>query len=339
MHEVGPIKEGEMLTTLLEVRNLHTEFTRPGGKVYAVNGVGFEVGPGETLGIVGESGSGKSVSILTVLGLIRGNGKVTAGEALFEGRDLLKMNRHQLREIRGRDIGVVFQDPMTSLNPVIRVGDQIAESMLTHELCSKAEARERTLELLNEVGIPDPKVRYRNYPHEFSGGMRQRVMIAIALACRPKLLVADEPTTALDVTVQMQVLAVLRVASERRQMSTIMITHDFGVATNFCHRIVVMYGGQVMESASVGEFIRRPAHPYTIGLKSSILEIGSRSRKLVPIPGNSPTMISPPAGCPFAARCPHVTPKCQSEVPELRRLGGQHIVACHRAEEVMNHAG
>jgi peptide/nickel transport system ATP-binding protein len=325
------------MAPLLEVKDLHATFERPGGKVYAVNGVDFEVEPGETLGIVGESGSGKSVSILSLLGLIGSNGKVTGGKALFEGRDLLTLNKRELREIRGREIGVVFQDPMTSLNPLQRIGDQIAEAMLVHRLCSKKEAYQRSLALLEEVGIPDPKTRYRSYPHEFSGGMRQRVMIAISLACQPKLLIADEPTTALDVTVQMQVLAVLHKAREKRRMSTIIITHDFGVATNFCDRIVVLYGGKVMESAPVEQFIRRSVHPYSTGLKTSILEIGSRSRKLVPIPGSSSIATMPPDGCPFVSRCPQAIDKCLHDIPELSTIGADHTVACHRAEEVMNH--
>lgn len=321
---------------LLSVRNLYTEFSRPDGRVYAVNGASFSVAAGETLGIVGESGSGKSVSVLSLLGLIRGNGRVTGGEALFEGRNLLTMRKRELLDLRGRDIGVVFQDPMTSLNPVHRIGDQISEAMLAHHLCSRAEAKERTLELLDEVGIPDATARYRNYPFEFSGGMRQRVMIAIALACKPKLLVADEPTTALDVTVQMQILAVLQQARDKRKMGTIMITHDFGVATNFCDHIVVLYGGKVMESAPVAEFIHNTAHPYSVGLKNSILEMGSRNRDLAAIPGQSPTMLQPPRLCPFANRCSMAIERCRTEAPETRSVAEGHEVACHRAEEVMN---
>lgn len=321
---------------LLDVRNLSTEFSRPDGTVYAVNGISFYVDAGETLGIVGESGSGKSVSVMSLLGLVRGNGRVTSGEAFFLGKDLLKMNDKQRMTIRGRDIGVVFQDPMTSLNPLQRIGEQIAEAMLVHHLCDKSEAKDRTLSLLGEVGIPDPKARYRNYPFEFSGGMRQRVMIAIALACQPTLLVADEPTTALDVTVQMQILAVLRQAREKRQMSTILITHDFGVATNFCDRINVMYGGMIMESARVREFIKTTAHPYSIGLKNSILSMGSRNRKLVPIPGNSPTMLERPTRCPFVDRCVMAVDRCRHETPILRPIESDHFVACHRAEEVIN---
>lgn len=321
---------------LLSVRHLSTQFSRPDGTVYAVNEVSFDVAAGETLGVVGESGSGKSVSFLSLLGLLRGNGRITGGEAWFGGANLLKLSKRQLMEMRGRDIGVIFQDPMTSLNPLMRIGDQISETLAVHRICSKPDARKRTIQLLNEVGIPDPEQRYKNFPFEFSGGMRQRVMIAIALACEPKLLIADEPTTALDVTVQMQILSVLRKAQEARGMTTIIITHDFGVATNFCDRIVVMYGGQIMEMAPAREFIRQPAHPYTLGLKGSILEMGSRTRKLIPIPGMSPTMLDLPTGCPFVDRCTFAEDRCRTEVPQLRSMGPAHQVACHRAEEVMN---
>ncbi|MCL6632437.1 MAG: ABC transporter ATP-binding protein [Alicyclobacillus herbarius] len=326
-----------MSDILLDVRDLTTQFRRPDGVVYAVNGVSFQVRRGETLGIVGESGSGKSVSVLSILGLIGENGKVVAGTAEFEGVNLLELNQHEMRAIRGREIGVVFQDPMTSLNPIKRVGEQVMEAMLVHRLCSKQEARQRAVRLLEEVGISDPERRMKNYPFELSGGMRQRVMIAIALACQPRLLIADEPTTALDVTVQMQVLSILREAQVNRQMSTIMITHDLGVATNLCDRIIVMYGGKVMESAPVEEFIRHSAHPYSRALKSSILEIGSRGRKIAPIPGNPPVMIEPPRGCPFADRCPLAIDRCRTEVPDLRGLQAEHFVACHRAEEVVEY--
>ena len=331
---IAPANAGDR-HTLLSIRNLSTQFSRPDGTVYAVNRVSFDVAEGETLGIVGESGSGKSVSFLSILGLLRGNGRVAEGEAWFDRINLLGLTKRQLTEMRGRDIGIVFQDPMTSLNPLMRVGDQISETLTVHRICSKTDARKRTIELLREVGISDPEMRYRNFPFEFSGGMRQRVMIAVALACEPRLLIADEPTTALDVTVQMQILAVLRKAQNMRGMTTVIITHDFGVATNFCDRIIVMYGGQIMETAPVGEFIKRPAHPYTIGLKGSILEIGARRQRLVPIPGSSPTMLELPTGCPFVDRCFFAVDRCRTEVPALRFVGPSHTVACHRAEEVM----
>ena len=327
-----------MAESLLQVNDLYTEFQRADDTVYAVNGVSFSVAPGETLGIVGESGSGKSVSVLSMLGLLRGSGKVKAGDALFQGTNLLKLKRRQLEDIRGRDIGVIFQDPLTSLNPVMRIGDQIMEGMLAHQYATKKVAFDRTLDLLSEVGIPEPKTRFRNYPFEFSGGMRQRVMIAMAIACEPQLLIADEPTTALDVTVQMQILALLQNLREKRKMSVIMITHDFGVATNFCDRIIVMYAGKVMESAPLDEFIKRPAHPYTVGLKNSIIEVGDVEHKLSPIPGMAKALTEAPKSCPYADRCAWVEARCKSELPALQSIGPDHLVACHRAKEVMQHA-
>ncbi|MCY0875701.1 MAG: ABC transporter ATP-binding protein [Firmicutes bacterium] len=329
-----------MVQALLTVENLHTEFRRAEDVIYAVNGVSFTVAPGETLGIVGESGSGKSVSVLSVLGLLRGTGRVTQGTARFGSTDLLKLKRRQLEDIRGRDIGVIFQDPMTSLNPTMRIGDQIMEAMLTHHFVGRKAAYNRSIELLEEVGIPDPQTRFRNYPFEFSGGMRQRVMIAMAVACEPQLLIADEPTTALDVTVQMQVLSLLQKLRETRRMSVVIITHDFGVATNFCDRIMVMYAGKVMESAPLEEFLKRPAHPYSVGLKSSIIEVGQTNRVLLPIPGTTQQLTEPPRSCPFVDRCTMAQDACRETLPQLRQLGGaDHWVACLRAEEVVRHAG
>jgi peptide/nickel transport system ATP-binding protein/oligopeptide transport system ATP-binding protein len=328
-----------MADDLLVVDHLSTVFRRMDETVYAVNDVSFSVAAGETLGIVGESGSGKSVSVMSLLGLLKGTGKVTAGSATFRGTNLLKLRRRQLEDIRGRDIGVVFQDPMTSLNPVMRVGDQIMEGMLAHQYASRRGAFDRTLALLNEVGIPEPKLRFRNYPFEFSGGMRQRVMIAMAVACQPQLLIADEPTTALDVTVQMQTLALLQELKERLHMSMILITHDFGVATNVCDRILVMYAGTIMESAPLNDFLERPAHPYTLGLKASVIEVGSQNRDLRPIPGTSLTPTRPLTSCPFAERCAWVSSRCEEELPVLRPVGPGHLVACHRAQEVMEDGG
>jgi len=320
---------------LLSVDGLQVEFERASGTIYAVNGVSFSVAPGETLGIVGESGSGKSVSVLSIMGLLRSNGRVTGGSAKFMGKDLLKLRRRQLEDIRGRDVGMVFQDPMTSLNPTMRVGDQIMEAMLCHHYTSRRGAFNRTLQLLEEVGIPEAKARFSSYPHEFSGGMRQRVMIAIAIACEPQLLIADEPTTALDVTVQAQILALLRELQEKRKMSIILITHDFGVATNFCDRVIVMYAGKVMESAPLDRFLCQPAHPYTIGLKRSVIEVGDKHRELVAIPGMATALTEPPRYCPFAERCSFVRERCWSELPQLRPVSSGHVVACHYAEEVM----
>ncbi|WP_040950931.1 ABC transporter ATP-binding protein [Gorillibacterium massiliense] len=321
---------------LLAIDNLQVKFSRNEDEVCAVNGVSFSINENETLGIVGESGSGKSVTLMSSIGLLRENGKITAGTAMFQGRDLLKLKPKQLEDIRGRDIGVVFQDPMTSLNPVMRIGDQIMEAMLTHHYVSRKEAFERTLHLLHEMGIPDPKARFKNYPHEFSGGMRQRIMIAIALACEPQLLIADEPTTALDVTVQMQILALLQELRSKRGMSVVMVTHDFGVATNFCDKIIVMYGGQIMEVAKTEQFIRETAHPYSIGLKRSIIEVGQRGKEIMPIPGVSKSLTEIPTSCSFAPRCSFATERCLRELPKLRAFGGDHQIACHHAEEVVS---
>jgi peptide/nickel transport system ATP-binding protein len=325
------------MSPLLEVQDLWVEFKRPGGIVYAVNGVSFNLQPGESLGIVGESGSGKSVTMLALLGLIARNGRIVRGQALLEGDDLAKMTRAQLREVRGREIGVIFQDPMTSLNPIMRIGRQITEAMLIHNLYPPAEAKERAIELLNRVGIPQPAQRFNDYPFQFSGGMRQRVMIAIALACRPKLLVADEPTTALDVTVQAQVLNLLSELREEMGMGMIIITHDFGVATNHCNRINVMYAGRVFESATVDQLITRTANPYSVGLLESTMEIGHGKAHIQPIPGNPPSAMVVHKACPFAPRCRFATEKCAVEQPVLRPVEPNHLVFCHYAEEVMQH--
>jgi oligopeptide/dipeptide ABC transporter ATP-binding protein len=326
-----------MATPLLEVKDLWVEFKRRGSTVYAVRGVDFSIRPGESLGIVGESGSGKSVTVLAMLGLIARNGRITRGQALLEGDDLLKMNRQELLRVRGKEIGVIFQDPMTSLNPIMRVGPQIVESMLVHKLCSPAEAKQRATELLHRVGIPQAERRFYDYPFQFSGGMRQRVMIAIALACRPKLIVADEPTTALDVTVQAQVLRLLDELRREMGMAMIIITHDFGVATNYCDRINVMYAGQVMESATVEQLVARTANPYSLGLLESTMEIGHGKQPIQPIPGQPPSAMVLHKGCPFAPRCRFATERCPQEPPEVRTVERDHLVFCHYAEEVMQH--
>ena len=321
-------------TPLLEVNDLWVEFKRPGGIVHAVNGVSFNLMPGESLGIVGESGSGKSVMVLSLLGLIARNGRVVRGEALLDGEDILKMSRQELVEIRGRDIGVIFQDPMTSLNPIMRIGRQITEGMLLRDF-PPAEAKARAIDLLRRVGIPKPEQRFNDYPFQFSGGMRQRVMIAVALALKPKLVIADEPTTALDVTVQAQVLDLLDELREEFGMGMIIITHDFGVATNHCNRINVMYAGQVMESASVDQLVARTANPYTLGLLESTMEIGHGKQSIQPIPGNPPSAMVVHKGCPFAPRCRFSTDKCVAEKPVLRPIEPDHYVFCHYGEEVM----
>ncbi|WP_248548718.1 ABC transporter ATP-binding protein [Paenibacillus odorifer] len=323
---------------LLSIDDLHVKFSRSEDEVYAVNGVSFSINENESLGIVGESGSGKSVTLMSSIGLIRENGKITSGTAQFNGKDLLKMRPKQLEDIRGRDIGVVFQDPMTSLNPIMRIGDQIMEAMLTHQYANRKEAFDRTIQLLHEMGIPDPKSRFKSYPHEFSGGMRQRIMIAIALACEPQLLIADEPTTALDVTVQMQILALLQELRRKHGMSVVMVTHDFGLATNFCDKIIVMYGGQIMEKATTDKFISEAAHPYSLGLKRSIIEVGHKGKEIMPIPKTAKTLTQTLTGCPFADRCFYTTERCQNEVPKLRDFSSDHQIACHHAEEVASYA-
>ncbi len=324
-----------MTTPLLDVKDLCVEFKRPGGIVHAVNGVSFSLQPGESLGIVGESGSGKSVTVLSVLGLIARNGRVVRGEALLDGEDLITMSPEELREVRGRDVGVIFQDPMTSLNPIMRIGNQITEAMLVRKLYTPTEAKARAIDLLRRVGIPQPEQRFNDYPFQFSGGMRQRVMIALALALNPKLLVADEPTTALDVTVQAQVLKLLDDLRREMGMGMIIITHDFGVATNYCNRINVMYAGQVMESATVDQLITRTANPYSLGLLESTMEIGHGKQAIQPIPGNPPSAMVVHQGCPFAPRCRYSTERCQVEKPVLRAIERDHLVFCHYAEDVM----
>ncbi|PLS77754.1 MAG: methionine ABC transporter ATP-binding protein [Chloroflexi bacterium] len=324
-----------MATPLLEVKDLWVEFKRPGGTVHAVNGVSFSLQPGESLGIVGESGSGKSVTVLSVLGLIARNGRVVKGEALLDGEDLITMSPEERREVRGKDVGVIFQDPMTSLNPIMRIGKQITESMITRKLYTPKEAKDRAIDLLRRVGIPQPEQRFNDYPFQFSGGMRQRVMIALALALNPKLLVADEPTTALDVTVQAQVLKLLDDLRREMGMGMIIITHDFGVATNYCNRINVMYAGQVMESATVDQLITRTANPYTLGLLESTMEIGHGKQAIQPIPGNPPSAMMVHQGCPFSTRCRYSTERCRVEKPVLRAIEPNHLVFCHYAEEVM----
>jgi peptide/nickel transport system ATP-binding protein len=322
------------MARLLEVRDLWVQFERPGGIVHAVNGVSFGLEEGESLGIVGESGSGKTVMLLSILGLLARNGRVLRGEAWLLGKDLLGMSPEQLLDVRGKQVGIIFQDPMTSLNPIIRVGDQVAESMLVHHLCSSAEARLRAAELLGRVGIPQPQQRLHDYPFQFSGGMRQRVMIAIALACMPSLLIADEPTTALDVTVQAQVLELLSQLRQELGMGLVIITHDFGLATNYCHNIAVMYAGRIVESASVAQFIDRAAHPYSRGLLDSTLEIGHGKRPINPIPGQSMSAMTLYPGCAFAPRCGFATGRCHSEVPLLQPLASGHLAACHYAGQI-----
>jgi oligopeptide/dipeptide ABC transporter ATP-binding protein len=327
-----------MSDPVLSVRGLVTEFVTPAGVVKAVDGVSWDVHPGETLGVVGESGSGKSVTAMSILGLIaRPPGRIVAGEILLEGRDLLKMSEQELRRLRGKEIGMIFQDPMTSLNPVLTVGAQIAEAFRLHDRSmTSAEARARSVELLALVGVPNPEGRYDQYPHEHSGGMRQRAMIAMAIANDPLVLIADEPTTALDVTIQAQVLDVLRTAQERTNAATVLITHDLGLIAENADRVVVMYGGKVVEVADVHAIFAAPRHPYTLGLMSSLPRLDADLEQLAPIPGSPPNLIDLPPGCSFHPRCRVSRGRelCRTQVPPLYDVGGGQRSACHFSDEV-----
>ncbi|TMF51973.1 MAG: ABC transporter ATP-binding protein [Chloroflexi bacterium] len=321
-----------MTENLLEVSNLKTYFFTRGGVVKAVDDVSFVIKPGETLGVVGESGCGKSVTALSIMRLVANPpGKIVGGEINFNGENILEKNQEELTELRGSKISMIFQDPMTSLNPVFNVGFQIAETVSRHRKdVSKDQAWKRAVEMLDLVRIPDAKRRAKNYPHEFSGGMRQRVMIAIALACNPKLLIADEPTTALDVTIQAQILELMKGLSKEFDTAVMLITHDLGVVAGTCEFVNVMYAGHVVESGPVGQIFATPAHPYTVGLLHSIPRLDDqRGVKLTPIGGQPPDLLNPPVGCPYAPRCPKVQSKCRQERPELMPVGrGEQVAAC-----------
>jgi peptide/nickel transport system ATP-binding protein len=303
---------------LLEVSDLKVSFATEDGTVRAVDGVSFRVAPGEVVAIVGESGSGKSVTAMTLMGLTRGPNARFEGEATFDGTELVKASNQQLQQIRGAGIAMVFQDPMSSLDPVYRVGDQIVEQIRVHDHeISKAQAMDRAVELMERVGIPRAGERLRSYPHEFSGGMRQRVMIAMALSCDPRLLIADEPTTALDVTIQAQILDEIRQLRDQTHAGVILVTHDLGVVADIADRVIVMYGGRVVEQGTLDDIFYDPQHPYTWGLLGSITRIDAdRSLRLPAIPGQPPSLLSPPTGCHFRPRCPHAFDRC-TEVPEL----------------------
>jgi oligopeptide transport system ATP-binding protein len=314
---------------LLTVEDLRVQFWTSRGTVHAVNGITFDVAPGDTLGIVGESGCGKSVTSLAILGILPRAGKVAGGTAMFGDRDLFRLSDRELRRIRGRDIAMIFQDPMTSLNPVLTIGRQIREALQTHFDLGKAEANRRVAELLDDVGIPSAEIRLKDYPHQFSGGMRQRAMIAMALACEPKLLIADEPTTALDVTIQAQILDLLRKLVQDRQTALILITHDLGVVAGMCERVNVMYAGMFMETGSAEQLFSRPRHPYTLGLLQSVPRLDAeRKTKLQPIEGAPRDMLHPPQACPFQPRCRFEVEQSREEVPSLRELEPGHMVAC-----------
>ncbi|WP_288334128.1 ABC transporter ATP-binding protein [uncultured Cloacibacillus sp.] len=314
---------------ILEIRNLHTSFFTHLGEVKAIRGIDIHIESGETLGIVGESGSGKSVTSLSIMRLLLHPGRVVDGEILFKGEDLLKKTEHEMTKIRGNNIAMIFQDPMTSLNPVLRVGFQIEEALLQHQRLTKKEAAEKAVEMLEMVGIPDAKRRAACYPHEFSGGMRQRAMIAMALSCRPELLIADEPTTALDVTIQAQIIRLIKELGQNTGTSTILITHDLGVVADICTRIDVMYAGLVMEEGKTDDVFFNPAHPYTMGLLRSIPNVATGARhRLIPIPGTPPDLLNPPQGCPFSPRCSFSMNICTSHRPGYYQVGEGHKAAC-----------
>src|SRR5438270_12161724 len=321
---------------LLEVRDLKTHFRTDDGIVKAVDGVTFSIEKGQTLGIVGESGSGKSVTCLTIMGLNAKRNTMSSGEALFKDRNLLTMNSRELRDIRGNDIAMIFQDPMTSLNPVHRVGHQLVEAIQLHRDVTRKQARARALELLKAVGIPRAERRIEDYPHQFSGGMRQRVMIAMALVNDPDLLIADEPTTALDVTTQAQILQLMTDLQKDFGSAIIMITHDLGVIAEIADDVVVMYAGRVAERAPVTNLFKRPHHPYTWGLLGSLPRLDTDVERLVQIQGQPPSLLNPPRGCRFHPRCPYVMAVCKTEEPQLAPVAGDdpgHAQACHLDQE------
>ena len=314
---------------LLDVRDLRVHFPTPDGVVKAVDGLSFTVHRGETFGIVGESGSGKSVTCLTALGLIKRESARISGEVHFKGRDLLKLSGEDLRQVRGKDLAMIFQDPFACLHPFYRVGDQLVEAILCHENVPKKQAEERVLELLAAVGIPRPRDRFRDYPHQYSGGMRQRAMIAMALVHNPDLLIADEPTTALDVTVQAQILELIDKVKNDFNIGVILITHDLAVIADVAQSVMVMYAGRAAEIGNREAVFSRPLHPYTWGLLESIPDVTQKGARLVPIEGSPPSLINVPPGCPFHPRCPHQFEPCDKDIPDLVDRGGGHPEACH----------
>ncbi|MCC6193473.1 MAG: ABC transporter ATP-binding protein [Burkholderiales bacterium] len=317
--------------SLLEVRDLRTHFVTDDGEFAAVDGVSFALDEGRTLGLVGESGCGKSVTSLSIMGLVPPPGRIAGGAVLFEGRDLVAVAAAQMRELRGNRISMIFQEPMTSLNPAFTVGEQVAEVILRHRGTSKAEAAQAALAMLRKVRIPSPEERYHDYPHRLSGGMRQRVMIAMALACGPKLLIADEPTTALDVTIQAQILDLMRALREETGTAIILITHDLGVIAEVADEVAVMYAGRIVERAPVAALFARPQHPYTIGLLGSIPKLDTEQERLATIEGQVPSAHARVAGCRFHPRCPFAIERCRSEEPPLAEVDPGHAAACWRA--------
>jgi oligopeptide/dipeptide ABC transporter ATP-binding protein len=330
---------GTVPDPVLSIRDLVVDFSTEDGVVHAVDNVSYDVYPGETLGVVGESGSGKSVTVMSILGLVpTPPGKIVQGEAFFKGVDLLKVSERELRNIRGNDVAMIFQDPMTSLNPVFTIGEQIAEAMQVHNPKLKEEAaKQKAVDLLKLVGVPNAERRVDQYPHEFSGGMRQRAMIAMSIANEPALLIADEPTTALDVTIQAQIIEVMKKAQVETDAATIMITHDLGIIAEIADRVAVMYAGHIVEVGDVDTIFHRPRHPYTLGLMNSLPRLEADERWLKPIPGQPPSMINLPPGCPFHPRCElsHGRERCRTELPPLEPIDSAgHRSACHYKQEL-----
>ncbi|MCJ7622712.1 MAG: ABC transporter ATP-binding protein [Anaerolineaceae bacterium] len=321
---------------ILKIENLKTHFKLQDGLVKAVDGISFSVTEGEVLGLVGESGSGKSMTCRSILRLVPEPGKIVDGKILYNGEDILKWPENQLVQYRGKQVSMILQEPMTALNPVWTIGDQIIETIVQHENVSQSEARDRSIELLRMVGIPVAQRRMNEYPHQFSGGMRQRAMIAIALTCRPKVLLADEPTTALDVTIQDQIIRLVQDLQQETGMSVVWVTHDLGVVAQICDRVAVMYAGKIMEMADVIELFENSRHPYTLGLMESIPTGELKGKKLVPIQGNPPDLLNLPAGCPFAPRCRFMIEACKTADIPLRPVNPGHYSACIRFREIWN---
>ncbi len=338
-HGIGPEQYTAAANTngvpLLEMRDLRVRFPMENKRsVYAVNGISLTLNKGESLGVVGESGCGKSVTFSTVMRLIKSPPAVIEGEILFEGRDILKFSPAEMQRIRGKDITMIFQEPMTSLNPVMRIGDQVAETILLHETMSRRQAMDKVVEYFKLVDIPDSESRLFCYPHQLSGGLRQRVMIAMALACSPKILLADEPTTALDVTIQAQILDLLARLQKETGMSTVMITHDLGIVAEMAKRVAVFYAGRIVEEAPTAEIFKNPLHPYTMGLMGCIPTIRTDTKRLFVIEGNIPNPTCFPPGCPFHPRCKFATPECSAVEPQKRAFSDTHSVACHHAGQI-----
>ncbi|USD17806.1 ABC transporter ATP-binding protein [Priestia megaterium] len=319
---------------MIQIKNLHIQFSTYGGRVQAVRGVSFDLHKGETLAIVGESGCGKSVTSQSIMRLIpTPPGRITSGSILFKGQDLTKLPEKKMRDIRGADISMIFQDPMTALNPTLRVGEQISENIMQHENISKEKAKEKAFEMLELVGIPNPKERLKQYPHEFSGGMRQRIVIAMALVCNPEVLIADEPTTALDVTIQAQILELFKDIQQKTDVSIVLITHDLGVVAQVADRVAVMYAGKIVEIGTRRDIFYTPQHPYTKGLLRSVPRLDLYESELVPIAGSPPDLFAPPSGCSFAPRCPYVMEVCDRMYPVSTKLKESHQVHCWLQDE------